>query len=183
MKNRRLLVYGTVVVIVLVGFGLLVTRTNIVPVRTSPIGTEITGSLATSTTSLPYTQISQSYGLTLTPTSGIQGISQQQAISTVKNMFTNRPPTDVTLAYLDNSPSLNGTSVFVSPTSRAYQTGHGIVHNLPVWVVRVKGLDIPPHIPNFPGKNFVSTIPHNNTLYEFVDATNGDVLFAIAGRE
>lgn len=132
------------------------------------------------TVPLDYEQLKKEYGITFTPSNVNQSnfISAQQALDYVKGQFKTPPTMDATFGYLNNDAS--NASILIPKHGT-----NGVVTNYPVWLVRISGLDIPSHGPAVSGNTTnggASTGPlhDNNTLYEFIDATTGKMLFATA---
>lgn len=129
---------------------------------------------------IAYGLLQSNYGLLFTPASGEAAsykVSQQNAIHigmSVLNSSISQSQVDATFGYLSTEP--NGNTTLVPPSASAYQQGHGQVTKYPVWLVRVTGLSIQAHGP----ANSANKIQPNTSLYQFIDANNGQLFFGVA---
>lgn len=173
MALKKLLSFSAAVVVLGSLTGLLLTKYNTAQASVNPPA---------------YGQLESKYGIHFTPAksggSNSSVISKQQALSIAEKQFSVKSSQiDVTLGYLTNI-NPNGTEVFVAPSTSAYKINHGKVSNYPVWLVRVSGLDLKPHGGYSPNsKASTHNVPHNNQIDEFLDASNGQMLFAVGIKQ
>lgn len=137
-------------------------------------------------TAVPYRYgvLEKMYGMHFIPAAlpSSIGISKDKALNISDNSsYLLGSPSDAIFGYL--TTDTKGNAVMVPPRDAAYAEGHGYVTKYPVWLVRNTVANVP----------ILGPGPHNNSnvtrgtiksqtesMYEFIDATNGQVFFSVS---
>jgi hypothetical protein len=173
MKNHTKVSIFSVVVLCLIGIGIFTLKHN------------PTVHAADTSTPYHYGTLEKMYGLHFTSATlpASIGITKQQALDIGgKSGLLLGSPTDMIFGYLTINPK--GNAVMVPSRDAAYSKGHGYLTNYPVWLVRNTVANVPILGPG--PRNVTTSTPRGTiqstpeSMYEFIDANNGQVLFSVS---
>lgn len=101
-------------------------------------------------------------------------ITGEQAMRIVAPLYAHNPPLDSTFALVTTSSE--GAPLVTDLDPVAYEQGHGVVTQYPVWIIRASNVVSPAS-----WGPVQSTRPNFTVMYTFVDALTGKILWSIPG--